>query len=90
METSKSMSTTKQSDKSFQYSCRYTLKLVDPLYQKLGFLPRDTDTHLDTKLRSKAISWACSMGNQECKDQAAKTFKQWMYADNPDLSGANP
>ena len=72
------------------FVARYTLKLVDPLYKKLGFVPRDSDSHLDTKLRSKAISWACSMGNTECKDQASKTFKQWMYADNPDLSGANP
>ena len=69
---------------------RYTLRLVDPLYTKLGFTPRDSDTHLDTKLRSKAISWACSMGNEECKKQAGDTFKQWMYAEEPDLTGANP
>ena len=55
---------------------------MDPLYKKLGFVPRDSDTHLDTKLRSKAISWACAMGHKGCKKDAVKSWSQWMY--NPE------
>ena len=46
---------------------RYMLQLVTPLYTRLGSSPRPGEGHLDTKLRSTAISWACSMGSQECK-----------------------
>ena len=31
------------------------LKLIDPIYTKLGFNARAEDTHLDIKLRKKAV-----------------------------------
>ena len=61
---------------------RYTLGLVTGLYTRLGSVPLATDTHMDTKLRSKAISWACSMGHKGCKKDAVKAWSQWMY--NPE------
>ena len=33
------------------------LKLIDPIYTKLGFNARPEDTHLDIKLRKKAVSF---------------------------------
>ena len=32
------------------------LRLVDPIYRKLGFTSRPDDTHLDILLRKKAVS----------------------------------
>ena len=34
---------------------RYMLRLVDPIYRKLGFTRRSDDTHLDILLRKKAV-----------------------------------
>ena len=48
---------------------RYMLQLVTPLYTRLGSSPKPGEGHLDTKLRSTAISWACSMGSKECKNR---------------------
>ena len=61
---------------------RYTLGLVTGLYTRLGSAPLASDTHMDTKLRSKAISWACAMGHKGCKKDAVKSWSQWM--DNPE------
>jgi hypothetical protein len=36
------------------------LRLVDPIYRKLGFSSRTDDTHLDILLRKKAVSVAHS------------------------------
>ena len=33
----------------------YMLQLIDPIYTKLGFNARPKDTHLDIKLRKKAV-----------------------------------
>ena len=37
---------------------RYMLRLVDPIYRKLGFTSRPDDTHLDILLRKKAVGYA--------------------------------
>ena len=34
---------------------RYMLRLVNPIYKKLGFDRRPDDTHLDILLRKKAV-----------------------------------
>ena len=34
---------------------RYMLRLVDPIYSKLGYESRQDDTHLDILLRKKAV-----------------------------------
>jgi len=69
---------------------RYMLDLIDPIYTKLGFSARPEDTHLDIKLRKKAISWACSMGNKDCLTKARETFGDWMGMVEPDSELANP
>ena len=33
------------------------LKIIDPIYTKLGFNARPEDTHLDIMLRKKAVSF---------------------------------
>ena len=38
----------------------------------------------------RAISWACSMGNKECKKRAGEMFGVWMESEAPDTLGASP
>jgi len=69
---------------------RYMLKLIDPIYAKLGFNPKPEDTHLDILLRKKVASWACSMGNEDCQAKAKDNFAIWMGKIMPDDEEANP
>jgi len=69
---------------------RYMLKLIDPIYTKLGFNPKPEDTHLDILLRKKVASWACSMGNEDCQAKAKDNFAIWMGKIMPDDEDANP
>jgi len=69
---------------------RYMLQLVTPLYTRLGSSPKPGEGHLDTKLRSTAISWACSMGSKECKNRVGSMYDEWMSASDPDTEAANP
>jgi len=69
---------------------RYMLRLIEPIYTKLGFTEKEEDTHLDILLRKKAVHWACSMGNQDCKQKASDKFSNWMESSDPDGEGQNP
>jgi aminopeptidase N len=68
----------------------YMLKLLAPIYQKLGFQGKSDDQHLDILLRKKIVSWACSMGHEDCVDKVTTTFKNWMFMTNPDAEEKNP
>ena len=84
------------------------LRLVDPIYRKLGFTRRSDDTHLDILLRRTAVgdniirwifnmisvfsqvSWACSMGSEDCQEKAKEKFGNWMGMVQPDAEQQNP
>jgi len=68
---------------------KYMLKLIDPLYTKLGFDQQPGDSHLDIKLRKKAVAWACSMGNKDCLNKAKENFASWMGMVEPDAEEQN-
>lgn len=69
---------------------RYMRKLLDPIYQRVGFNRRATDQHLDVLLRKKVVNWACSMGNEDCLSKSQAKFGTWMKAVSPDAEGNNP
>eukprot|EP00095_Tigriopus_kingsejongensis_P012300 maker-scaffold692_size110616-snap-gene-0.19 protein:Tk12300 transcript:maker-scaffold692_size110616-snap-gene-0.19-mRNA-1 annotation:"aminopeptidase n" len=69
---------------------RYMKTLIHPLYNRLGFDPKPSDSHLDVYLRSNVVSWACSIGIQECKSKTQVEFRRWMDQIKPDDEGANP
>jgi len=69
---------------------KYMLRLVDPIYRKLGFTSRPDDTHLDILLRKKAVRWACSMGSADCQVNAKEKFNDWMGMVQPDEEKQNP
>ena len=85
------------------------LRLVNPLYMKLGYESRQDDTHLDILLRRRIVrdsinhthifitsnttpqvSWACSMGSDDCQQKAREKFADWMGMVQPDDEQENP
>ena len=51
----KSVLSFNEQKKAISLHFRYMLRLVDPIYRKLGFTSRPDDTHLDILLRKKAV-----------------------------------
>jgi len=68
----------------------YMLKLLAPIYQKLGFDGKADDEHLDILLRKKIVSWACSMGHEDCVNKVTGTYRSWMGMTDPDAEDKNP
>jgi aminopeptidase N len=52
--------------------------IIMPLYNLVGFDQKVGEDLLLTKLRTKAVSWACSMGNKDCISRAVNSYAQWM------------
>ncbi|XP_037077487.1 aminopeptidase N-like isoform X2 [Pollicipes pollicipes] len=57
---------------------RFVLKLIEPLYARIGFDEGPGDSHLDHLTRSSLLTWACGMGHAECRRSAVQKFQQWM------------
>jgi len=68
----------------------YMLKLLAPIYQKLGFEGKSDDKHLEILLRKRIVSWACSMGHEDCKNKVKTSFNNWMFMPDPDAELKNP
>ena len=64
--------------------------LISPIFNRVGFESRGSDTHLDLFLRTEVIAWACSLEIPECVEKATSSFERWMAQVNPDSEGANP
>ena len=46
------------------------------LYNQVEFEHKDGEDHLTTKLRVKAVAWACSMGNKDCITRSVNSYAQ--------------
>ena len=62
------------------YRCvqKYILRLLEPLYNSVGFKENANDSHLDHLKRKMALRWACSMDHPGCLAESAKQYKMWM------------
>jgi len=69
---------------------KYMKKLVDPLYNRVGYKSDPNDQPLDVFLRKLAVNWACSLGNEDCIEKAEEDFKVWMDKRLPDAEEGNP
>ena len=65
----------------------YMLRLAGPLYTRLGLNPRPSDTHMDIKLREKAVDWSCRLGHPDCLAKTGQSFAAWQLVP---AGGANP
>ena len=52
--------------------------IITPLYKMVGFDQKAGEEPLMTKLRSSAVSWACTIGNKDCISRAVDAYAQWM------------
>jgi len=68
----------------------YMLRLLAPIYQRVGFHPKPEDQHLDVLLRKVVAKWACKAGHEECQAKAVAKFRNWMDTIKPDAKGNNP
>ncbi|XP_014296929.2 putative aminopeptidase-2 [Microplitis demolitor] len=55
----------------------YVLKLIEPIYQQLGFEDKFNDTELHKLNRQLILSWACQFGHAHCIDKAKQIFSIW-------------
>ena len=49
-----------------------------PLYNLVGFEQKADEDLLTTKLRTKAVDFACSSGNKDCISRSVNAYAQWM------------
>ncbi|EFX67104.1 hypothetical protein DAPPUDRAFT_302210 [Daphnia pulex] len=64
--------------------------IITPLYNLVGFDQKVGEDLLMTKLRTNAVSWACSMGNKDCISRAVNSYAQWMAdPENIDIISPN-
>ncbi|XP_063599467.1 aminopeptidase N-like [Penaeus indicus] len=57
---------------------QYLLHLLIPLYDSVGFEDDLQGPHLDQYKRAMALSWTCGLGYEDCVDQSALHFDQWL------------
>lgn len=57
---------------------QYLVKLIKPIYNKLGWEQKPSDTFLDRLLRTSVISFACNRGLPDCVNKAKSYYSQWM------------
>lgn len=54
-------------------------RLVNNIYDHVGFNEGDKDGHLTIYARSVAVSWACTRtNNKHCIDSAKAAYSGWM------------
>lgn len=55
----------------------YVLGLVQPLYQKVGFVDLPNESQLEQLNRDLILGWACKLGHSGCIEKARELFSQW-------------
>ncbi|XP_058791213.1 aminopeptidase N [Phymastichus coffea] len=64
----------------------YVLKLLDNVYQKVGFKDRLDDPQLTVLTRIDVLTWACLFGHEDCVRNAVGHFAAWRNESQPNLN----
>ncbi|XP_043469608.1 aminopeptidase N [Leptopilina heterotoma] len=62
----------------------YASKLLDNIYNKIGFKDSYEDSQLTVFTRLDVLNWACTFGHEDCVRNAVKQFINWRHSPNPD------
>ncbi|KAL0271356.1 UNVERIFIED_CONTAM: hypothetical protein PYX00_008471 [Menopon gallinae] len=62
----------------------YILKLIQKVYEEIGFRDDMKDPQLVIYKRIYILSWACALGHEDCVKNSVKLFKDWMLSKDPD------
>ncbi|KAK6644232.1 hypothetical protein RUM43_000499 [Polyplax serrata] len=65
---------------------KYILKLIEKLYNEVGFEARPNDPQLTIYKRIHVLLWACSLGHGNCVKNSVALFKKWKETQDPDKS----
>ncbi|XP_064119504.1 aminopeptidase N-like [Macrobrachium nipponense] len=56
----------------------YIRKLIEKLYESVGFESKPDDTHLVHLKRSMVVAWACEHAVADCESKAVAKFSAWI------------
>ncbi|XP_012268487.2 aminopeptidase N isoform X2 [Athalia rosae] len=62
----------------------FALKLLDNVYKLTGFIDALGDPHLTVYSRIGVLSWACSLGHEDCVRNAVTQFHNWRTTPSPE------
>jgi len=64
----------------------YLLTKLRPLYSALnGYQISESDGHVVKLKRALILQWACNLGHDECRSDAASHFQEWKGRSSPDF-----
>ena len=64
----------------------YINKLVEPIYNKLGYKSNPSAKPLDIFLHKLILQWACNVGETNCNLKVKEQFTMWMKESDPEGS----
>ncbi|XP_021941452.1 aminopeptidase N [Zootermopsis nevadensis] len=64
----------------------YLLGLLENLYKHTGFTDNPNDPQLTVYKRVNILSWACSLGHEDCVRNSVLQFQNWRSSPDPDRS----
>lgn len=73
---------------SFYYFQNFILKLIDNVYNQVGFRDNPDDPQLTVFTRYDVLAWACRLGHEDCVRSAVNHYSSWQNSSDPD--GRNP
>jgi aminopeptidase N len=68
----------------FNFCQIYMLGLLENLYKDTGFTDNPNDPQLTVYKRVSILSWACSLGHEDCVRNSVLQFQNWKSSPNPD------
>lgn len=61
---------------------RYALTLANGMYEKIGFVDDETESHSDHLSRDLILTWMCKLGHKNCVNTSVELFANWMKKGN--------
>lgn len=61
---------------------KYVRDLVDGPYHEVAWTVENTEDHVALRLRTSVLDLACSVGHEECLEDAGNIFKSWIQDSN--------
>lgn len=71
---------------AFKFFQIFALKLLDNVYKQTGFTDTPGDPQLTVFTRIDVLSWACSLGHEDCVRNAVTQFHNWRTTPSPDMN----
>ena len=57
---------------------KYVIPKLRPIYDRIGFETRDSDSFMDISLRELIVTYVCDLDYEPCVKKSVQLFKTWM------------